>query len=184
MRQQVIVVLAVLLMLNALGAETFVLIDSATDKHYGPFTYKDGAVVQVGDSRATIRRVEHKETTSERIAKSVTIPVLSFREAALRDVVTFFREETIPLGSGPDSLNIILKAKNPDSKITMTMRGVSVYDALCYVAEVCDLELRWDENAVVISDRTGIGPTKPSSVPVTRGTSPADAGAAPESPVR
>lgn len=61
-------------------------------------------------------------------------------------------QEADPDGLG---INIIYKGPTGDDapKITLTLRNVSLYDAIRYICEVSELHYRLDKNAVVISDK-------------------------------
>jgi hypothetical protein len=133
-------------------AGSFRLLDHSAEQIYGPFEYEDNATIKIGDSLMTLKIVTRDETAAERLAKSIVIPSLEFRNAALSDVLEYLREASIS-GINEPNVNLILNVKNPRAPVTLRLRQVNLAMALEYISQMNDLNLRWDDNAAVITDK-------------------------------
>ena len=73
-------------------ADQFMIRDIASGAEYGPFTYTNNAVITINDKPYEIRRVN---TAADRLIermKSIVIPRIEFRQANIRDVISFMTE--------------------------------------------------------------------------------------------
>ena len=149
--------LAALLCLGAaaFAEERFMLADPELGAEYGPFVYKDGAVIEVYGRPLTLRRLETKAGALERRMKQIVIPSIEFRNAALADVVRFFVDASIAADPEGTGVNIVLPpgpagGEAPPRTVTLQLRRVSLYDALKIVADVAGLTVRLDESGAVL----------------------------------
>ncbi|HOW97068.1 MAG TPA: hypothetical protein P5567_09585 [Kiritimatiellia bacterium] len=154
--------LAVLLMLAAAARaeERFMLSDPEVGAEYGPFVYEDGAILEVYGRPLTLRRLDTKADALKQKMEQITLPSIEFRNAALPDVVQFLVDASVagdPEGTG---VNIVLPPEPAAGEaaprtVTLSLRRVSLYDALALVAEVSGLSVRLDERGVVLLEAGG-----------------------------
>lgn len=101
-----------------------------------------GIRTALGDREATQRKVE-----------SVLVPVLEFRQADFAEVVE--RLQTQARAADPDGEGVNIIAAVPADAfvppLTMSLRRVSLLEALRYITEVAGLRFRIDDHAVVIT---------------------------------
>jgi general secretion pathway protein D len=92
--------------------------------------------------------------------KGIVIPSLDFRDANIKDVVLFLTETCRRLdGKG---VNILLLGMgsdaSSDSNITISIRDLSLYDALNYIVEMASLKFEVKPNAVAVSPVSYVPP--------------------------
>lgn len=90
---------------------------------------------------------------SAALAENIVLPQLELVETPLTDVLQYFQKKSLDLDPAKQGLNFVLNAPGhpaPDQiQITLTLRNVPLSEALRYVAELANLKLRYDEDAVV-----------------------------------
>jgi hypothetical protein len=77
---------------------------------------------------------------------------LELRDAALNDVVAFLVDRSRLMDPEKKGVNIIVQSK-PDNKptpLTLSVRNLSIYDALGFVARACGASIEYDPNAVIL----------------------------------
>jgi hypothetical protein len=139
----------------------------------GPFEVRDGVVVAVGTSNATITNVvTHKDEVLNRMAK-IRIPEADFRTASIRDVISFLSHQSVEFDHEHRGVNIVLElsargddsqytAPDPfddegslpphaDSLITFSAHDVSLLEILKIIVEVSGLKFWIREGVVVVS---------------------------------
>ncbi|MBP7828382.1 MAG: hypothetical protein KA248_00545 [Kiritimatiellae bacterium] len=139
----------------AFAEESFILADPEVGAEYGPFVYKDGAVIEVYGRPLTLRRLDTRADALKHKLQQIIVPSIEFRNAALPDVVRFFVEASIagdPEGTG---VHIVLppepaSGEAPPRTVTLSLRRVSLYDALKIVANVAGLTVRLEESGAVL----------------------------------
>lgn len=91
---------------------------------------------------------------SATLAAGLTLTSVEFAEATLPAVLQFLQKKSVDLDPEKRGLNLILDAPGeptPESlRITLSLRDVSISDVLRYVAELSNLKLRYDDEAVVL----------------------------------
>jgi beta-lactamase regulating signal transducer with metallopeptidase domain len=89
------------------------------------------------------------------LAARLVLPEATFRNAPLPDVIRFLQEKSIELDPAKKGLNFILKINGEprasEIDINLSLREIPLSEALRYVAQLGGLNLRFDENAVVLS---------------------------------
>lgn len=89
------------------------------------------------------------------LAARLVLPEANFRNAPLPDVIRFLQEKSIELDPAKKGLNLILKINGEprasEIDINLSLREIPLSEALRYVAQLGGLNLRFDENAVVLS---------------------------------
>ena len=148
---------------SALG-EPFSLTDTATKKTYGPFHFKDGSQISIGEAKWEIERLDPRRNEIIAAMKKIQIPSLTFRDAGLGDVALFLSETVKRLGAA--DLNIVV-GQNVDktNPVTTSIRDVSLYDT---IEQVCTLSgHQWEIRHGVImlegKDASGKTTTPPSA---------------------
>lgn len=101
----------------------------------------------------------------KRKLEELIVPEVNFRGAAVRDVVDFLRDESRRLDKEKVGINIVWRVPDDaaSTKITLSLRKVSLGDVLHYVAEVAGLKYRVDGYAVVIYKPEPPAPKEPPS---------------------
>ena len=85
-------------------------------------------------------------------AQGILIPKLEFREASLVDAVDVLRKKSVELDPEKKGLNFVLKAPPnlAQTKITLSLTDVSLYDAARYVANLAALVVEPEESALLL----------------------------------
>jgi hypothetical protein len=85
-------------------------------------------------------------------AQAMRLAKLEFREASLAEAVEFLRKKSVELDPEKKGLNIVLKAPPNlvQTKITLSLRDVSLYDAARYVANLGALIVEPEESALLL----------------------------------
>ena len=88
-------------------------------------------------------------------AEAIVLPLLDFRNATVRESIDFLRVKSSELDRDRKGVTILLQpTAGTDAQITLNLRSVSVMDALKYVVELADLELRAEPFAMVVQSAT------------------------------
>ena len=115
--------------------------------------------------RTTLVLLSASQGVAPLVAKcrSIVIPQVAFREAALKDVVQFLVEQSRHLDPAKEGVNIVLDLQETkQAAITLELRNIPLSDALRYVTQVCGLRMKYEPLAVVISSARKEQP-KPSA---------------------
>lgn len=88
------------------------------------------------------------------LAAAIILPKVVLEEATLPTVLQFLQEKSLELDPAKKGLNLILNAPGDPApegiQISLTLREVPLSEALRYVAELANLKLRYDDDAVVL----------------------------------
>lgn len=88
------------------------------------------------------------------LAASITLPEFVVEEASLPSVLQFLQQKSLELDPAKKGLNLILNAPGDPApgtiRINLSLRNVPLSEAIRYVAELANLKLRYDEDAVVL----------------------------------
>jgi beta-lactamase regulating signal transducer with metallopeptidase domain len=88
------------------------------------------------------------------LAAGIILPKVIFEEASLPDVLQFLQQKSLEHDPAKKGLNLILKAPGEPApgmiRISLSLREVPLSEALRYVAELANLKLRYDDDAVVL----------------------------------
>jgi hypothetical protein len=153
-RMRTTIHIAVLLTLTGCahdGGNAFVLRNLKTGKDSGPFWFREGSTVTIAGESARIQKVIRANDALVEKLRSRVIPVIEFREADIRDIVTFFREPRVIMSDQeeitdpPIDIVLVLPAgKTPRDMgiplITWEARSLSIYDALRALAQMTGME--------------------------------------------
>ena len=130
-------------------AEQFYLTDVAGKKH-GPFEFAHGQELRLDGKELAISipRIEFKNHELANLMKKTIIPTVDFRQANIRDVITFLSKashEYWPEAS-PRGIGMILKLDDDPlgekyPLITFNAQHISLYEALDIVGEIAKLEI-------------------------------------------
>ncbi|WP_372845718.1 hypothetical protein, partial [Pontiella sp.] len=87
--------------------------------------------------------------------QGITVPSLDFRDANIKDVVLFLTETCRRLDSNKQGVNILLlgmerSAAADQNNITISIRDMSLYEALQYIVEMASLKFDVQPKAVAI----------------------------------
>ncbi len=87
--------------------------------------------------------------------KAIMIPTLDFRDANIMDVVLFLSETCRRLDSNGKGVNMLLLGMGDSydaegNSITISIRDMSLYDALQYIAEMAKLKIEVQSSAIAI----------------------------------
>lgn len=88
------------------------------------------------------------------LADAIVLPQAAFEEVPLPSVLEVLQQKSRELDPEKKGLALVLKAPGEPAvngiKITLTMRNISLFEALRHVAQLAGLELRFDEDAAVL----------------------------------
>ena len=110
-----ITVLLMLCLLNCAYAQQFQL-EALEGAVTGPFELKEGVVVAIGDSRATIKEVKRYEDQVLDTLSKIRIPEVDCRSANIRDVIDFLHKSAVKHGQGMRVPSFILKLNSHDDE--------------------------------------------------------------------
>jgi general secretion pathway protein D len=85
--------------------------------------------------------------------KGINIPSLDFRDAYIKDVVLFLSETCRSLDADGKGVNILLLGDLSgveENNITISIRDMSLYEALQYIVEMAELKFEIKSNAIAI----------------------------------
>ena len=144
---------AVAIAILVLGAgcahtDRFALVDRDTQQEIGPFSFRDGATVDLGARIYTLKKLESRDQVLSDKLRAEIIAEVEFRDADVRDVVQFFRrcrrQPTVDEDWADPSQEIILVPPPGKAdaipKVTLIARQVSMYNLLKMVADITGLE--------------------------------------------
>ena len=95
------------------------------------------------------------ERSARDVIAETEIERIEYRSEPVDGVLEGLSEMAQEADADGVGINIIYKGPTGDDapKITLTLRRVSLYDAIRYICEVAELHYRIDKSAVVISDK-------------------------------
>lgn len=169
--------LVVLLSLNFSGygksapkLEFFLKVEGTGEK-YGPFEFKEDEKIVIGKQTFVIDMpaATAKKRAVQAKLERIVIKELAFREANIEDVIQYLSIQSIELdkdsANNERGVNVVRKLTRhgavseteqaaptnlPPITLTMTLRNVSLMDAIKIITEAAGLEYRIDENGVFI----------------------------------
>jgi len=114
----------------------------------------------IGASKPDVKSTEDIAVEQmEAHLKSIIIPTLDFRDANIKDVVLYLTEACRRIDASGDGINIILLGLDSSdamdsgalgNNITLSIRNMSLYDALQYIVEMASLKFQVGSNVVTI----------------------------------
>jgi hypothetical protein len=97
--------------------------------------------------------------TPQATAEEILLPWVDFKEATVREAIDYLRKKSKELDiEHKDSLVLLRPNAGADAKITLSLRNVTILDALKHVVELADLELRAEPFALVVQPATSPRP--------------------------
>ncbi len=151
--------ICVLCLTTGAMAQSFHLVEEGSGEALGPFYYRQGEHVALGDKVFTLLIGRMRPPSQEQRLKQTRIPDVDFRNATVRDVVDFVRQASIDFSPWPapnnKGINIILKVRDEDALPSVTFRAtdLSLYDTLKAVSEVAGMSIRTEGNVVWVRAR-------------------------------
>ena len=146
MKTAVMVVCLVALATSVTGDEGFSLKDTTTGKTYGPFQFKDGSRVKIGETELTIVKPDPAQDRIVAMLKEAKFPNLDMRNAALSDLVEYLAKKP----KNPD-INIVLgPGVARADPITFSVRNATLYDVLGILCDIANLEWEIRHGVVMI----------------------------------
>lgn len=132
-------------MMGCVHSDRFTLVDPTAKTEYGPFDYRNGAVLRVADHEYRIKKLASADQILEEQLRHIILPEIEFRDAGIRDVVDFLNRPSLEGDIGDmDELrrspayNIRLLLPVAEAtrvpQVTFTARHISEYDLLASVA--------------------------------------------------
>ena len=136
-----------------LSAEQFSLVENDSGETTAPITFTNGAQVTIGPKVYTLKMSEDKITQTESRMRTIIIPAVEFREAAIPDIINFLIETSIS-GINVSRINIVLNKHEPArpsaiKTISLQLSQVSLYDTLRIVCDESDMAFHIDESGIV-----------------------------------
>ncbi len=122
---------------------------------------------------------EASEGSARERVRETTIPTVQYRDLGVDSAFEQLSEASRTADPEGHGVNIVYSGPEGDAapRITMSLRRVTLYDAIRYITQVAGLYYRIDDNAVIISDEpfradritTRIYPVQPTFMDVIRG---------------
>lgn len=81
---------------------------------------------------------------------AIVLPSVEFREANIKDVLHFLVEAARSYDPEKKGVNILLLDAENDTRLTLSLKQVSLHNILKYVSELASLSLDIEEQAVVL----------------------------------
>ena len=140
-------VLSFAMLATAATAESFRLKDEASGKVYGPFEFKHGSRIKIGDSQLTVVKPDAAQARIVASLKAQKIPKIDFKQANIRDVVAFLRH-----GVKDKDVSIVLAEGAGEADPITMLVGNSTLDNVLGI--LCDVAgLNWEvRHGVVMLD--------------------------------
>jgi hypothetical protein len=117
--------------------------------------FSEAAVVlDERSARMTGSPTSQPKGMSQDLASRLILPQVEFKEASLPKILQFLQQKSLELDPEKKGLNLILNAPGDPSpetiQISLHLREVPLSEALRYVAKLANLNLRYDDDAVVL----------------------------------
>ena len=99
---------------------------------------------------ATEKRVAAIEAETEAKLASIVVPVLSFEEADLRQVVAFLQDRSTDLDPDGEGVNFVVNVREEIPKVTVNLKNVSLRSVLRVITMLTDTDYELEGNIVII----------------------------------
>ncbi|VGO17170.1 Type II secretion system protein D [Pontiella desulfatans] len=127
--------------------------------------------VDLGETEVKVKSPEQiaVENMTARL-QGITIPSLDFRDANIKDVVLFLTETCRRLDTSKQGVNILLLGMEDSmaadqNNITISIRDMSLFEALSYIVEMASLKFEVQPKAVAIMPVGHVPPADLKTVP-------------------
>ena len=150
-------VLGVMLSTAVVAGDSITLRNEKTGDECGPINVANGARIKIGDATfaVTINEQSDAQKKLENKLKAIVITALNFAEVPFEEAIVILRSNAEKVDPEKSGVNIlaIFPQDNADVQpsLTMTLRNVSLYDAIRYCCEAADVRMRIDDNCVVVT---------------------------------
>ncbi|NLB54339.1 MAG: hypothetical protein GX811_00970 [Lentisphaerae bacterium] len=157
--KRIVIILIMGLTINALS-QTFQLRD-ANDKTFGPFTYKDGAVITLGTNVFILeleKQLAIESRTLNKVLSETIIPEVNFRDARVKDILDYLMSLSqghIEVDGERIRLNLVVNVKSQQKlsgSITFSAKEITLGDLIKTVLSVTGLRARVDKQTLIIYD--------------------------------
>lgn len=151
---------------------------TADGKTIGPFPFRDGATIQIGDEKAhLVKALSPREQVLEAM-DAIRIPEIDFRQANIRDVITFLHQASIEFDPQKRGISMILKLDHYEAPtvvestndffqppvvtntpsqtsqilVTFSALDITLKEALDYSVDIAGLKYIIRDGAIMIMD--------------------------------
>jgi hypothetical protein len=115
--------------------------------------FRDRSALSAPSAKTAPSPTEPPVGMSRDLASRLVLPKVEFKEASLTKILPFLQQKSLELDPAKKGLNLILNAPGDPSpeaiRISLRLRNVPLSEALRYVAELANLKLRYEDDAVV-----------------------------------
>jgi beta-lactamase regulating signal transducer with metallopeptidase domain len=115
--------------------------------------FRDRSALPAPSAKTIPSPTEPPVGMSRDLASRLVLPKVEFKEASLTKILPFLQQKSLELDPAKKGLNLILNAPGDPSpetiRISLKLSEVPLSEALRYVAELANLNLRYDDDAVV-----------------------------------
>lgn len=163
-----LVILTVVGCVMMAAAQDFQL-QTSDGKLAGPFRFREGETLQLGTNIASVVNIRSQENEILDAMQAIRIPEIDFRQADLRDVITFLHEASVqfspdrrgisfslkqddPPGDGPDPA-IPPEAISYAPTVTFSALDITLKEALEVVVEITGYKYRMLAGVVMVLPR-------------------------------
>ncbi|MFC1498093.1 hypothetical protein ACFLS1_06455 [Verrucomicrobiota bacterium] len=154
MKKLMFIAVSFLLVLPIVNGTEFTFKNNKTSATYGPIEIRDGAWVKIGFRTYALKMTNKTESeiNLEEKLRGIIMPGIDFRNEDIRNVMKKLEEHLLAHDPEKKGANIICTLRGIMPKVTLSMKNISVYDAISYIAEICNYKFRIDARSVVISN--------------------------------
>ena len=155
------IMLAALIPAGAALSAPFYLIHETTGKRFGPIHGREGERIMIGDAAFLVSTGITKKLTPVEALRLTVIPKIEFRQANLVDVIEYLRQASVMHSPVEDKkqkgVNIVLDLKSMPAeeipRITVSLREVTLAEAMKVIAQVTGMRVRTSGNVIFIEPR-------------------------------
>lgn len=125
-------------------------------------------VKEAPEAAATTADTAPVSGTAMQRAEKIIIPTVQFSGASVKDAIEFLRVKSRASDPAGKGINIILTpdAASSTASLTLDLKDVPLSEALRYTAELCNLKLTADGDAIILQEAGPPAPATKSSPPV------------------
>jgi len=117
----------------------------------GPFLFQHGEKIVIGEEEWVIEKQNPEKGEMEAFLRTIEIPEIDFREAEIQDILLFLEGMAKPC---PPEIRIVFKGNAQNvSKVTLSMRYASLYQALKIICELANLKMEVKYGIIIVEPK-------------------------------
>ena len=105
-----------------------------------------------GGLLGTISLAQAESKSPLDLMRSIVIPEIEFQETNIRDALEFLQHKSVELDPDRGGVNLVMDTKaKPTTTVSLTLREITLGQAISHVVRQAGLDLRIDSNAVFVT---------------------------------